>query len=267
MSQDCFRRTIGRAIALTLSAMLLPAGAYSQSTFSHIHMRIADTAAAAEWHRALFGVNVIERGPGPSLEYANGLIMTMPTEGLTPPSEGGVIDHFGISVADVPATVERARQMGAIIKSEPRVGVTAETIAFIEDPWGTRMELLEDPVYLGVNHVHMMANDPDEVHAWFLQVFGGEDIPARGKGIFHTILYGNLWVHVSKPAEGVPARSRYRALDHMGFRVPSLDDFREKLIASGYEPYLQRANPPGSDLMFFEGPEGIHFEIAEVVAR
>jgi catechol 2,3-dioxygenase-like lactoylglutathione lyase family enzyme len=229
-------------------------------------MRVADTAEAAAWHQELFGAEVIERGPGQALVYGNGLIMTMPTEGETPPSQGGVIDHFGIAVDDVPATVAKAREMGAIVRTEPQVGVTAETIAFIEDPWGNRMELLEDPVYKGVNHVHIMADDPDRVHAWFLQVFGGEDIPARGKGIFHTILYGDLWVHVSKPAEGVPAPSRYRALDHMGFRVPSLEEFGEVLEASGYEPYLVRANPPGSDLMFFEGPEGIHFEIAEVVA-
>jgi catechol 2,3-dioxygenase-like lactoylglutathione lyase family enzyme len=230
-------------------------------------MRVADTAEAAAWHQELFGTDVIERGPGPALAYGNGLIMTMPTDVDPLPSQGGVIDHFGIAVDDARATVEKARQMGALIRIEPRVGVTAETIAFIEDPWGTRIELLEDPVYKGVNHVHLMADDPDNVHAWFLEVFGGEDMPARGKGIFHTILYGDLWVHVSKPANGVPAPSRYRALDHMGFRVPSLEEFGQALSASGYEPYLVRENPPGSDLMFFEGPEGIHFEIAEVVAR
>ena len=156
--------------------------------------------------------------------------------------------------------------MGAQIRDEPRVGVTASTIAFIEDPWGTRMELLEDPVYTGVNHVHMMASDADGVHEWFLEIFGGEDIPARGKGQFHTILYGDLWVHISEPAEGVPAPSRFRSIDHIGFRVPSLQAFGEVLEASGYKPYMVRPNPPGSDLMFFEGPEGIHFEITESVS-
>jgi catechol 2,3-dioxygenase-like lactoylglutathione lyase family enzyme len=187
----------------------------------------------------------------------------MPNEGVAPPSDGGVIDHFGIAVADVPATVAKAREMGAIIKTEPQVGVTAPVIAFIEDPWGTRMELLEDPEYPGVNHIHMMANDPDKMRDWFLQVFGGEYIEARGKGIFHTILYGDLWVHVSKPQNGQRAPSKGRSIDHMGFRVPSLDVFRATLKGSGYEPYLERPNPPGSDLMFFIGPEGLHIEITE----
>ena len=92
-------------------------------------------------------------------------------------------------------------------------------------------------------------------------------MPARGKGQFHTILYGDLWVQISRVPEGRPGPSRYRAIDHIGFRVPSLETFAQTLEASGYQPYLVRPNPPGSDLMFFEGPEGIHFEIAEVVTR
>jgi hypothetical protein len=46
--------------------------------------------------------------------------------------------------------------------------------------------------------------------------------------------------------------------------VPSLDEFRSTLKQSGYEPYLERPNPPGSDLMFFIGPDGIHFEVTEI---
>ena len=250
-------------VCLGLGVFSLPGAALAQATFTHVHMRVPDTAEAAAWHQALLGGEIVSRGPGQAVVHRNGMVMTMEAEGETPPSQGGVIDHFGIAVDDVAATVARARDMGAQIRTEPQVGVTASTIAFIEDPWGTRMELLEDPVYTGVNHVHIMASDADGVHEWFLELFGGEDIPARGKGRFHTILYGDLWVHISQPADGVPAPSRFRSIDHVGFRVPSLQAFGEALEASGYTPYLVRPNPPGSDLMFFEGPEGIHFEITE----
>ena len=30
-------------------------------------------------------------------------------------------------------------------------------IAFIFDPWGTRIELAEDPDYLGFHHIHLSA--------------------------------------------------------------------------------------------------------------
>ena len=45
------------------------------------------------------------------------------------------------------------------------------------------------------------------------------------------------------------------------------DAFRETLQASGYEPYLERPNPPGADLMFFEGPDGLHVEMTEPLSQ
>jgi len=249
---------------LFLISLFLPISVQAESVFTHVHMRGPDTAESAKWHAEFFDRVIQPGGPGPNIVYHNGHIGTMPNEGLAPPSEGGVIDHFGIAVPNVAAAVTKAREMGATVKTEPREGVTAPVIAFIEDPWGVRMELLEDPEYLGVNHIHMMSVDPDAMRDWFLQVFGGEYVEARGKGIFHTILYGNVWVHVSNPRQGASvAPSRGRAIDHMGFRVPSLDEFRATLKLSGYDPYLERANPPGFDLMFFIGPEGIHFEVSE----
>lgn len=256
---------------LLIMALLVPSALQAQTSFTHMHMRVPDTAESAAWHAELFGREIEPRGPGPDIVYPNGNIATMVHDGenggVAPPSQGGVIDHFGIAVADVEATVAKALEMGATLKTAPQVGVTAETIAFIEDPWGVRMELLEDPVYLGVNHLHMMAYDPDAMHQWFLEVFGGVDIPARGKSIFHTILYGDVWVHISSPNPGFGVEpSRGRALDHLGFSVSSIDEFRTTLLASGYEPYEERGTPGERRLMFFEGPEGLHFEITEEVS-
>ena len=254
--------------SLILMLAVSPLFLFAQGTFTHMHMRVPDTEASAEWHAEFFNRVMGEGGPGPNVIYQNGTIGTMPNEGIAPSSEGGVIDHFGIAVADVDLAIERAIEMGASLKLAPQVGVTADRIAFIEDPWGVRMELLEDPVYLGINHIHMMAKDTDAMLEWFLEVFGGENIPERGKGRFHTVLYDDVWLHISSPNEGVTNEpSRGRAIDHVGFRVKSLGEFRTKLLASGYEPYLERPNPPGSDLMFFVGPEGIHFEIMEEVSN
>ena len=69
-----------RLIFLALCAIVVPGASYAQNLFTHVHMRVADTAEAAAWHHELFGADVIQRGPGPSLQYGNGLIMTMPTE-------------------------------------------------------------------------------------------------------------------------------------------------------------------------------------------
>ena len=84
-------------LRLSLGAFLLPSSALAQTTFTHVHMRVPDTAEAAAWHQALLGGELVERGSGQAVLHGNGLIMTMMAEGVTPPSEGGVIDHFGIA--------------------------------------------------------------------------------------------------------------------------------------------------------------------------
>ena len=70
----------------TLGVFLFPGSALAQSIFTHVHMRVPDTTEAAEWHQALLGGEVISRGPGKAVLHGNGMVMTMPAEGETPPS-------------------------------------------------------------------------------------------------------------------------------------------------------------------------------------
>ena len=255
---------------LVVAAMVLAASgaAMAQSVYTHSHHRVPEgqLEAAAEWYNRVFGGEPGEIGPGPGVRYHNGFVGSMPNEGMAGDGAESVIDHIGISVPDVRVAVEVIREIGGEIRTEPQEGVTAALISHVTDPWGGRFELLEDPVYTGVNHIHLYAADADAMKDWFLEVFGGEYNEERGRGRFHTILYDDVWVHVTQTAEDDQRMgSRYRATDHIGFRVPSLDEFRAKLLTSGYEPYLERPNPPRADLMFLEGPEGLHIEMTEPV--
>ncbi len=251
-------------------ACLAPGLTLSQSVFTHSHLRVPEgqQAAAAAWYLAVLGGEPGETGPGPGVRYPNGFVGTMPNEGMAGDGAESVIDHVGISVPDVRATVELIRELGGEIRTEPQTGVTAYLISHVTDPWGGRFELLQDPVYTGINHIHLYSADAGGMRDWFLQVFGGEYDEERGRDNFDAILYGSVWIHISQAADDDQrASSRYRATDHIGFRVPSLDTFRDTLKASGYEPYLERPNPPGADLMFFEGPGGLHVEMTEPAPR
>jgi catechol 2,3-dioxygenase-like lactoylglutathione lyase family enzyme len=254
---------------MAVLAFMTPGLALAQSVFTHAHLRVPQDrqAEAAAWYHSVLGGQPGELGPGPGIRHHNGFVGTMPNEGIAADGAGSVIDHVGISVPDVRAAVELIRELGGEIRTEPQMGVTGWLVAHVTDPWGGRFELLEDPEYTGVNHVHLFASDADAMRDWFLQVFGGEYDEARGRDEFHTILYDNIWVHVTQTAGSQRAPSRYRATDHIGFRVPSLDTFRETLAESGYVPYLERPNPPGADLMFFEGPDGLHVEMTEPAPR
>ena len=258
------RAPIVELLGVMAALVIMPGLALSQSVFTHAHLRVPEgqQEEAAAWYNKVLGGEPGEIGPGPGIHHHNGFVGTMPNDGMA--GTDSVIDHVGISVPDVRATIELIRELGGEIRTEPQEGVTAALIAHVTDPWGGRFELLQDPVYTGINHVHLFASDADAMSDWFLQVFGGEYDEERGQGRFHTILYDNVWVHVTQAADDDRrAPSRYRATDHIGFRVPSLDAFRDTLKTSGYDPYLERPNPPGADLMFFEGPDGLHVEMTE----
>lgn len=302
-----FRHGIG---AWLLAAVLCPSLAVAQS-FTHVHLRTPNPAAAAEWYHTLLGGNLRPPNAGMgSVAQIHGSIATMLDESNVQPSAGSVIDHFGFAVADVPAMAEKARFMGAQIVSGPQPGVTANMVAMIKDPWGTRVELLESSDFRGIQHVHMVTEGAEALRDWFLQVFGGEYDPESGGDSLHAIHYDGIWVYVSEAPERpdplilpeplihpdrlvVPDMlgptdqlglqdqlasvsqfevlvrdkmpSRGRALDHVGLSVSDMDEVVARVRASGYEPYIIRPNRPGGTtlLMFFEGANGVHFEIAQ----
>ncbi len=257
-----------RLAAVLTALSIVPGLALAQSTFTHVHLRVPDVEAAADWYGELIGGEVRPGGPGFFVVQSNGFVGTMPNEGNAGASNETAIDHVGFGVDDLEAAVERARQLGARIDEEPRPGITAPLIAFIEDPWGARIELMQDAEQPRINHVHLFVNEKDAVRDWFLEIFGGEFVPEQGGDNFHCILYGDLWVQISEVASGERAPSRGHSLDHIGFRVSeSLTDFAARIEATGYPPYLIRPNPPGSDLLFFEGPGGVHFEIVEATTQ
>ncbi len=258
------RRRYGLVAGL-VGLTMLPAVATAQS-FTHVHLRTPDAGAAAEWYHTLVGGELRPSNGGMgSVSQAHGSISTMLDDANAESSSGSVIDHFGFAVADVPAMVEKARIMGARVVSEPHAGFTANMIAMIEDPWGTKVELLESPDYTGIQHVHLVTEGAEAVRDWFVSVFGGEYDPERGGDRIHAIRYDGIWVYLSESQDGATAPSRGRSLDHMGFSVSDMDEVVARVEASGYTPYVIRPNRPGGTtlLMFFEGANGIHFEIAQ----
>ena len=46
-------------------------------------------------------------------------------------------------------------------------------MAFIEDPWGVKIELAQDTERLGFHHIHLNAPDPDASLKWYEDMLGG----------------------------------------------------------------------------------------------
>jgi catechol 2,3-dioxygenase-like lactoylglutathione lyase family enzyme len=236
----------------------------AQIEFTHVQIRVPDSAEAAQWYDSVFGSTSSYIGQNHIINHVNGYISVINNQGnIAPQSDQGVIDHFSIAVPDVAATVALVQSKGGVLKDGPRKGITAPVIAFIEDPWGVRMELVEDDEYPGINHLHLFTTDPDTMKDWLLNTFGGRYDSDRGQGIFHTIYYDKIWVHITKSRDGQRKASLGMAIEYLAFDVDSLDEFRTRLINSGYDPYSYTSEKPDTNTLRFDGPEGIHFVINE----
>ena len=237
---------------------------YSQS-FTHVHLRSADPEASAEWYKTLFGGELRDFSGGMgSVAYSHGNIATMQDNGLAGSLEGGAIHHFGFAVPNVPLMLEKAEIMGASIELQPTQGILSNQIAMFRDPWGAKVELLEHPTYKGIHHVHIFTTNSSLLRDWFLEIFGGESYPQDDISDLKIIKYEGIWVHISESDQAI-LPSRGRSLDHFGFSVNDMDNLVARIRESGYEPYVIRPARPGSTtlLMFFEGMNNIHFEIAQ----
>lgn len=72
------------------------------------------------------------------------------------PSEGGGVDHLGLSVTDLDAMLGELESDGATITTPRREVTGLFPIAFVVDPWGVR---LKEPQHLGFHHIHLRTTD------------------------------------------------------------------------------------------------------------
>ena len=126
----------------------------AEITMNHIHWNIADIPAMQKWYDQMFGATTgqrdciaclprkvpLEEGrlPNTSLSYSKGAATLVG-------SKGRGIDHIGFEVKDLDATVKALEAKGVKMDSAPRqIQGPNLKIAFLTDPFGTRIELTEN---------------------------------------------------------------------------------------------------------------------------
>ena len=65
-------------------------------------------------------------------------------------------------------------------------------MAQVSDPWGTLLEIVQDPKKLGLHHIGLVTSDPAAELAWFAATFGGK--VDKLKGQIDGIQYGDVWL-------------------------------------------------------------------------
>ena len=235
--------------------------------YDHIHLNAPDPHAASVWYETNFGARRLDEGPDRMMLGSTRLLFAKKADAQ--PSSGSSVDHIGFSVADVDAKVKSLEAAGVKIVTPPRDIPGLFKIAFVEDPWGTRIEIVQDPELLGLHHIHLRGPDPDAMFAWMLDKFGGQRTKLKGR--LDAVKYSapgfhDLWILVQK---GESQPSAGHAIDHIGFRsvgslTKTFDELRSKGATIASEPRaLPMKNGPGVNFGFVTGPAAVRIEIVE----
>jgi len=177
-----------------------------------------------------------------------------------------VTDHIGWSFPDVDAKMKEFQAAGIKIVSPVSEIPNLYKAGMIEDPWGTRIQIVQDPETPGFHHVQLLVADPEATYTWFLTYFGGDR--TKLKGTRDALKYGAVWLIASR---GEGEESKGRAIDHIGFgtstRPGSLAELGAVLKAGGVtfkqEQHGIRVGSKPVQVFIIQGPSGCEIEVLE----
>lgn len=250
----------GAAFAVLALALLSPLSALAG--LHHVHLASPDTKAAAEWYAKHLGGEVRRVADQfDATAFGDVLILFLEREG-SPGSQGSAIDHIGFSFPDLVAKMDEFRADGVKIVA-PIVKLPAIDFAFIEDPWGTKIEVMRDPNRLGFHHVHLMTDNPPETIRWYGEAFGGK-VEVYQK-ILHSAEHENFWF-IAQPTPKELAPTFGRSIDHFAWAVEDLDaEFARLTDPAGLAAKaIEAPHAFGpSRRAWVEGPHGVRIELIE----
>jgi len=192
----------------TLNAAPLP--------YDHMHLAATNRTEALNWYIEHMDAKMHPQGD--RVTISDVMIVFIERE-TSPPSEGSAVDHFGVSFPDLEAKMREFEAAGVKILAPIRDVPGLFKFAFIEDPWGTKIEVVQDTETLGFHHVHVNVPNPEQTFAWYAEHLGGE--PASLKGRIDGLRFGNVWFLARQKDDAPPSRGH--AIDHLGWLVTDVD--------------------------------------------
>ena len=227
-------------------------------TYDHVHFGVPDQAKAVEWYTKYMGGKPGPAGePNERLLFGKTRFIFMKTDNPKP-SAGSAVDHIGISFANLDEKMKEFQAAGIKIVTPVRDVPGLFKLGFIEDPWGTKIEVLQDPETLGFHHVHLRSLDPNDTFQWYLDKFGGERTKLKGQ--LDALKYGDVWILAQK---GDATPSEGHSIDHIGFRTTDLNKKARELKAEGVKFTMDPQPIRDIHISFLEGPEQIKIELLQ----
>jgi catechol 2,3-dioxygenase-like lactoylglutathione lyase family enzyme len=236
------KRTLWRAAGIGAAAfMLCSSFARAQAlTWDNVHINVTDPARAAEWYVKYLGGTLVG-APGQGTQAMFGDVVVVFLKGQEPQtSAGSLIDHISLSYADVDARVKEIEAGGGKVLTPPRDNPGLFKLGFVEDPFGIKIEIVQDPDRLGFHHVHLSVPNPQTTLKWYHDMFGGEE--GKLKGRIDGLRYGGVWLLAQ--SNGGNTTNPKGAIQYIGLRVADVRQtaaaFQAKGVKFNTEPRALR---------------------------
>ncbi|MCG8468699.1 MAG: VOC family protein [Gemmatimonadetes bacterium] len=232
-------------------------------SFAHVHLNVVDPQV----HRALwiehFGAVPVEPVESTAVKLPGMLVMFFERP-PTGDSGGSSVDHVGLLVRDLVATLASWRDAGLEVEAEFAGGEGTDN-AFLLAPDGVRIELQEDTTLASTAeayHVHIYHERYAELLDWYVDLIGAVKRP-RGDIETTADVPGINLSFSDSDTERAPTSGR--AIDHIGLEIDGLEAFCEALEARGIEfeiPY-RVLEDRGVAIAFVIDPVGTRVELSE----
>ncbi|MBI3836856.1 MAG: VOC family protein [Planctomycetia bacterium] len=255
------------AVVVLAVAILLrvapQAMASAAATYHHVHLTATNPGEAVKWYVKNMDGQMTKVGFFDAAGFGKiTLIFFQAKEGFAG-SVGSGVDHIGFSYKDLEAKMKQLADSGVEIVS----GVQQEgpiKYAFVKDPWGTLIEVLQDPEIEGFHHVHLATTDPRTTLQWYVDAFGGE--LARFAGLIPGVRYGDMWV-LAKKVDVARAPTKGRSIDHLGWAFADLDAAAVELKAKGVKFESGPFAFGSGKIAFITAPDGVRIELVGPAAK
>ena len=261
MFDRSFRYTLYAAVAIAAAAVPASAQTPILPVLDHIHLNVPDQAKAVEWYQKYFGGKPMTEAPDRLMLGETRLIFLRNDKAQ--PSTGSALDHIGFSFTDLDAKMKELVAAGIKVVTPVRDVPGLFKLGFVEDPWGTRIEVVQDSEKLGLHHVHLRAPDPATTLAWYKDKFAGES--GKMKDRIDGLKWGGVWLLVQR---GDATPSEGHAIDHIGWRTPNLAaktaELKAQTVTFTTEPRpLKLASGTVVNFAYLEGPSGAKIELVQ----
>ena len=111
----------------------------------HVHLSLPESEIpkAQAWYAKTFGGKPGTRNNAPIVDLPGVQIRFARADTKQVPTRGRILDHIGFDVKDHAAFVKKLEAEGIKLDEPVRKGTTGNTITYITDPWGTRIEIVQ----------------------------------------------------------------------------------------------------------------------------